>query len=334
MQSTQPPKSTPPLKEADPHDVFAIESILAARADHRAPPLAHDASHDPVGPQASAAAPQVQIAPEIRPDMGASAPPVVPTSRATDIQVENNRPAEIRVDDLMPLTERPTSKWGKRIVMGLLGLCSAIVAAAWQHYGDHAKAMAVSWTPQSVVAALSPSETPPAAQPASAPVIQAAVPDQTATTEQPGVQPAALATSEQAAAPATVPSAESGQLQSMAQDLAAMTRQVEELKASIAQLRTSHAQMAREVAKATEARASEARPPEQAARPRVAAVPSVPPPRAAAPPARKPPPAQATYIPPVQPLPPPPAPVQAQPAPPPQLADDGAPVVRPPMPLR
>jgi hypothetical protein len=327
MQSTQPPKSTPPLKEADPHDVFAIESILAARADHRAPPLVHDASHDPVGPQASAAAPQVQIAPEIRPDMGASAPPVVPTSRATDIQVENNRPAEIRVDDLMPLTERPTSKWGKRIVMGLLGLCSAIAAAAWQHYGDHAKAMAVSWTPQSVVAALSPSETPPAAQPASAPVIQAAVPDQTATTEQP-------ATSEQAAAPATVPSAESGQLQSMAQDLAAMTRQVEELKASIAQLRTSHAQMAREVAKATDARASEARPPEQAARPRVAAVPSVPPPRAAAPPARKPPPAQAAYIPPVQPLPPPPAPVQAQPAPPPQLADDGAPVVRPPMPLR
>jgi hypothetical protein len=333
MQSTQPPKSTPPLKEADPHDVFAIESILAARADHRAPPLAHDPASQPAAPQVHvapeisvAAAPQVQIAPEIRPDMGASAPPVVPTSRATDIQVENNRPAEIRVDDLMPLTERPTSKWGKRIVMGLLGLCSAIAAAAWQHYGDHAKAMAVSWTPQSVVAALSPSETPPAAQPASAPVIQAAVPDQTATTEQP-------ATSEQAAAPATVPSAESGQLQSMAQDLAAMTRQVEELKASIAQLRTSHAQMAREVAKATDARASEARPPEQAARPRVAAVPSVPPPRAAAPPARKPPPAQAAYIPPVQPLPPPPAPVQAQPAPPP-LADDGAPVVRPPMPLR
>src|SRR4249919_4063659 len=136
MQSTQPPKSTPPLKEADPHDVFAIESILAARADHRAPPLAHDASHHPVGPQAatvgpqaSTAAPQVQIAPEIRPDMGASAPPIVPTFRATDIrdiQVENNRSAEIRVDDLMPPGQRPTSKWGKRIVMGLLGLCSAI----------------------------------------------------------------------------------------------------------------------------------------------------------------------------------------------------------------
>jgi hypothetical protein len=319
MQSTQPPKSTPPLKEADPHDVFAIESILAARADHRAPPLAHDPASQP-------AAPQVHVAPEIS---VAAAPQVEPVFHATDvrnIQVESIKSDEIRVDDLKPPGEKLTPKWMKRIVMGLLGLCGAIAAAAWQHYGDHAKAMAVSWTPQSVVAALSPSETPPAAQPASAPVIQAAVPDQTATTEQP-------ATSEQAAAPATVPSAESGQLQSMAQDLAAMTRQVEELKASIAQLRTSHAQMAREVAKATDARASEARPPEQAARPRVAAVPSVAPPRAAAPPARKPPPAQAAYIPPVQPLPPPPAPVQAQPAPPP-LADDGAPVVRPPMPLR
>jgi len=344
MQSTQPLNSAQPLKEADPHDVFAIESILAGRADHRAPPLAQDASPHPVqpqattvGPQAATEAPQIQTAPEIRPDMGASAPPVVPTFRATDIrdiQVENKRSDEIRVDDLMPPGERPASKLRKRIVMGLLGLCSAIAAAAWQHYGDHAKAMALSWTPQSVVAALSPSETPPAAQPASAAVIQAAAPDQAATTEQPGVQPAALATSEQAAVPAaTVSSAESGQLQSMAQDLAAMTKQVEELKASIAQLRTSHAQMAREVAKATEARVSEARPPEQAARPRVAAVPSIAPPRAAAPPARRPPPAQAAYIPPVQPLPPPPAPMQAQPAPPP-LADDGAPVVRPPMPLR
>jgi len=322
MQSTQPPKSTPPLKEADPHDVFAIESILAARADHRAPPLAHDPASQP-------AAPQVHVAPEIS---VAAAPQVEPVFHATDvrnIQVDSIKSDEIRVDDLKPPGEKLTPKWMKRIVMGLLGLCGAIAAAAWQHYGDHAKAMAVSWTPQSVVAALSPSETPPAAQPASAAVIQAAVPDQTATTE----QPAAPATSEQAPTPATVPSAESGQLQSMAQDLAAMTRQVEELKASIAQLRTSHAQMAREVAKATDARASEARPPEQAARPRVAAVPSVPPPRAAAPPARKPPPAQAAYIPPVQPLPPPPAPVQAQPAPPP-LADDGAPVVRPPMPLR
>ena len=330
MQSTQPLNSAQPPKEADPHDVFAIESILAARADHRAPPLAHDPASQP-------AAPQVHVAPEI--SVAAAAPQVEPVFHATDVRNiggESIRSDEIRIDDLKPLGEKRAPKWAKRIVMASLGLCAAIAAAGWQHYGDQAKAMAVSWAPQSVLAVLSPSETPPAAEPAGAAAIQAAAPDQAATTEQPAAQPAAPAKTEQAAAPAaTVPSAESApsaelaQLQAMAQDLAAMTRQVEELKANIAQLRTSHAQMAREVAKATDARASEARPPEQAPRPRVAAVP---PPRAAAPPARKPP-AQAAYIPPVQPLPPAPAPVQAQPAPP-QMADDGQPVVRPPMPLR
>ena len=332
MQSTQPAKSAQPQQEADPHDVFAIESILAACADHRAPPLAHDPANQP-------AAPQVHVAPEI--SVAAAAPQVEPEFRAADvsnIQIESIRPDEIRVDDLKPLGEQLAPKWMKRMVMALLGLCGVIAAAAWQHYGDQAKAMAVSWAPESVVAALSPSETPPATEPAGAPAVQAAAPDQAATTEQPAAQPAVPATqpavpvtSEQAAVPAATaaPSAESAQLQSMAQDLAAMTRQVEELKASIAQLRTSHAQMAREVAKATEARTSEARPPEQAPRARGSAAP---PPRAATTPARKPPPAQAAYIPPVQPLPPAPAPVQAQPAP--QMADDGQPVVRPPMPLR
>src|SRR6476646_2101211 len=137
MQSTQPPKSTPPLKEADPHDVFAIESILAARADHRAPPLAQDPASQP-------AAPQVHVAPEI--SVTAAAPQVEPVFPAIDvrnIQVESLQSDEIkvdeiRVDDLKPPGEKLAPKWMKRIVMGLLGLCGAIAAAAWQHYGDHA----------------------------------------------------------------------------------------------------------------------------------------------------------------------------------------------------
>jgi len=140
MQSTQPPKSTPPLKEADPHDVFAIESILAARADHRAPPLAHDPASQP-------AAPQVHVAPEIS---VAAAPQVEPVFHATDvrnIQVDSIKSDEIRVDDLKPPGEKLTPKWMKRIVMGLLGLCGAIAAAAWQHYGDHAKAMEIQLPP-------------------------------------------------------------------------------------------------------------------------------------------------------------------------------------------
>ena len=98
-----------------------------------------------------------------------------------------------------------------------------------------------------------------------------------------------------------------------------MSKQVEELKATIAQLRTSQASAARELPKAPEARVAAAVPPA---------------PRPATAPVRKPKPAapaQAAYV-----QPPVAAPAQAQPAPPPppQLADDGAPVIRPPMPLR
>ena len=337
MQSTQ--------KEADPHDVFAIETILAARAADRAPPLAHDGH--PAEPQAYAAGPQAYAAPEI--SVGVPATQLEPTFRAadvSDIQLENIRPDEIKIDGINALHERPTSKWVKRVVMALLGLTGAMAAAAWQHYGDRAKdhvtSMAVEWAPPFVLAALAPAEKPAAAEQPSAPAIQATAADQAA------LQPAAAAQLPQAAAVAGAP-AESPQLQSMAQDLAAMSQQVEDLKATIAQLRASQTQMAREPAKTSEsktseskisegkdARASEAKPSEPNLRPRVTAA-AVPPPRPAAAPARKPkpaayPPAQAAYVPPL-----PPAPAQAQPAPPPPqqtLADDGEPIVRPPMPLR
>ena len=53
-------QSTPTLKDTDPHDVFAIETLLHAHAE-KAPPLAHD----------PAAAPQVHIAPRFgTPDFG------------------------------------------------------------------------------------------------------------------------------------------------------------------------------------------------------------------------------------------------------------------------
>lgn len=341
MQSTQP------LKEADPHDVFAIESILAAARADRAPPPAHESGGAP------AVAPPVHVAPEISPNfspssslpsssLGAPAPQVEPTFRATgirDVQLENVRPDEIRVDELkaLALGERPASRWGKRLIMALLGLCGAVAAAAWQHYGDQAKAMAADWAPPFVLAALAPSETPPAADQAPAPAIQAAAASQEgASADQPAAEPAAPAQPEQAATPAqpepaaapaaAVPSPESAQLQSMAQDLAAMGQQVEELKGTIAQLKASQAQMAREVAKANEARTAEVSPKVTAPAPRPAAAP-----------ARKPKkpttPAQAAYVPP---LPPAPAPVQQYAPPPPRqtMADDGAPVVRPPMPLR
>jgi hypothetical protein len=348
---------SPTLKDTDPHDVFAIETLLAAHAE-KAPPLAHDPAASPAAPQVNVAAapqvqaaakpqiqtgpaPQIHVAPAI--SAGAPTPQVEPTFRAPDvrdIQMENVRPSEIKVDGLKLPGERPTAKWAKRIVMALLGLCGAMAAAAWQHYGDHAKAMAAEWAPPFVLAALSSESSDKAAiaeQP-NAPPIQAAAADPAAT------QPAATtpAQPEPVAAPAATASAESAQLQSMAQDLATMGQQVEELKTTIAQLKASQVQMARELAKASEGKAAEARPAEPNLRPRVSALAPPPPRPAAPPPVRKPKPAYSyspSYSPapmaaaPAAPLPPAAAPLP--PAPPRQtIADDGEPVVRPPMPMR
>ena len=328
MQST--------LKDTDPHDVFAIESLLHAHAE-KAPPLAHDLAAPP-------AAPEVHVAPPI--SAGAPIPQVEPTFRAPDAQLDNVRPSEIKVDGLKPPGARPMSKWVKRIVMALLGLCGATAAAAWQHYGDQATAMASEWAPPFVLAALPSAARPTVAEQPSAPAAEAAA------TEQAAAQPAAPLTSAPvqsepaATTAAAAPSAESPQLQSMARDLATMNQQVEELKATIAQLKASQAQMAREFAKASDARTTETRPAEQNPRPKVSALTPPPPQRPAAPPpVRKPKPAAYSYSPayapapvaaaPAAPLPPAQAAAPLSPAPPRQtITDDGEPVVRPPMPLR
>ena len=319
-------QSTPTPKDTDPHDVFAIETLLHAHAE-KVPPLAHD----------PAAAPQVHIAPQI--SVSAPIPQIEPTFRdpdVRDIQVENVRPSEIKVDGLKPPGERPMGKWTKRVIMALLGLSGAMAAAAWQHYGDQAKAMAAEWAPPFVLAALPSATRPAVPEQPSAPATEATATDQAA------AQPAAAApTQPEPAATAAVAPSESAQLQSMAQDLAAMNQQVQELKTTVAQLRASQAQMAREFAKASEAKATETRPAEQNQGPRVSALTPPAPRPAVPPPVRKPKPAY-SYSPapiaaaPAAPLPPPAqAAAPLPPAPPKQtIADDGEPVVRPPMPLR
>jgi hypothetical protein len=333
-----------PMKETDPRDVFAIESLLHAHAE-KAPPLAHD-------PAATSPAPPVHVAPPV--SVGAPIPHVEPppfdpalrASDARDASVENVRSREIKVDGLKPPGAQPTSRWMKRVVMAVLALFGATAAAGWHQYGDQARAMAAEWAPPFVLAAL-PSATRPAAaehQPG-APVAEANTSDPAA-----AQQPVAAAATDQpapAAIAATPPAAEANQLQSMAQDLAAMGQQVEELKATIAQLKASQAQMARELAKASEAKAAEVkaadtRPAEPNLRPKVSTLSPPPAHRPAPPPVRKPKPVASTYSPAYA-----PAPVAAAPPPPPQaaaplppappaqtIADDGQPVVRPPMPLR
>ena len=119
-------QSTPTLKDTDPHDVFAIESLLHAHAE-KAPPLAHDPAAPSVAPQVQVATkPQAHVAPPI--SVSAPIPQVEPTFPAPDVRdirvenvkVENVRPSEIKVDGLKPPHERPMSIWTKRVVMALL----------------------------------------------------------------------------------------------------------------------------------------------------------------------------------------------------------------------
>ena len=336
-------QSTPTLKDTDPHDVFAIESLLAAHAV-KAPPLAHEPAAFPV-------APQVQVAPPI--SVGApnlQVEPPLPASDALDIPLENIRSGVINVSGLKLPGEQPTAKWVKRVVLALLGLCGALAAAAWQHYGDQATAMAAEWAPPFVLAALPSAAKPAMAEQPSAPTAETAASHQAAV-QQPEAVAAPPTQPEPATAAAVVaPTAESTQLQSMARDLATMGQQVEELKTTVAQLRASQAQMTREFAKvseakasqvtasqvtASEAKAAEIKPAEQNPRPRVSALTPTTPRPAAPPPVRKPPVSSYSPAPLAAPAAPPQATAPLPPAPPQQtLADDGAPVVRPPMPLR
>ena len=268
-------QSTPTLKDTDPHDVFAIESLLAAHAE-KAPPLAYDPApslaNAAAAPHVHAAAKShVHVAPAI--SVVASTPQIEPTFRAPDLgniqlergmQVEDVGPGEIKVDGLELPGERPQAKWVKRLVMVLLGLCGAVAAAAWQHYGDQATAVAAEWAPPFVLAALSaPDKAASASQPHTlkfrppGPRFRRLRPIQPPHNRPRRRRPAEPGTSR---GYATDASAESAELQTMTQDLAAMGQQVEELKATITELKASQAQMARELAKASGGKAAATKP--------------------------------------------------------------------------
>jgi hypothetical protein len=340
------------VHETDPHDIFVIEPdvVLAARPDAARPDAVRtdairadtvrtdtvrtdSASADPVHEALSRLAHQRA---DIQPKFSAAAPsPTVDTTfRAAAI--DGSKPKSAR------------SGFGRLVrntfVGFLFALVSAMAAALWTHHGNAAKQMLADywppakqmiagWMPPFVLAASSPTEPPPVA-------------------EQPSVSPTQAATADQASAPPAHPpdsaapaqavaAADSAPLvQSMARDIATMGQQIEQLKASIEQLKASQAQMARDVVKSSELNQ----------RPRIAT--TVPPrPVAAVPaPVRKPKPvyqvyqpapaAMASTLPPPSPTAPAPLPQQpalSQPAPPPQAtttAEDGGPVMRPPLPLR
>ena len=355
-------QSTLSMKDADPHDIFAIEPNFApSRTDSAAATLAPVSTGSPeqrephFGPSIAApsSAPPIASVPPVSP-----VPPVAPMYRATTAD-------DIRLDDVLHDRAPPRpNRWAIRAFWFVFAIVSAMGAAAWQHYGDRAKQLVAELTPQvAMLSSLIPGKAASAPEQA-APAVQAATADQPAAgaapaapsqdiavaTPAPAVAPAQAAAPIAAVAPAAPTAAataldQAPLLQSMARDLASMGQQVEQLKASIAQLKASQDQLAQRVTRTTETRAVEPRP--VTPRPR-AAIPPTPHAAVAPPPVRRP--VQAYMPPPPMPAgraPVAPLPAVAAPAPqaavplqssPPQSAvveaDDDGPVVRPPMPVR
>lgn len=275
---------------------------------------------------------------DIRRDLGSQAldqqrpAPSTAAGPAVDAAFRAAPAGDIRIPDDQVAARRPTGSWAKSAVtVFLFALFSAFAAAGWQTYGDTARQMIADWAPSFTSASSPPSEKTMSAGPSDAPAVAAAATDPSPPSGTALAQPA------ESAIPATAaPTPDTAQsIQSMARDLAAMGQQVEQLKASIAELKASQQAMA--AAKTSEVKPSETKPSEIRTsapnpRPRM----SAPPPRSAVAPARRP---VAAYVP-AQAAAPPPLPQAAppaswQPAPPPPAAmePDGEPVLRPPMPL-
>jgi hypothetical protein len=332
-------QSTPTVHETDPHDIFVIEPdvVLAARPDAVRPgapradaaradaprihaPRVDHVSADPVQEALSRLAHQrADVQPKFSAAVAATPSPTVDTTfRAT--AVDGNGPAGKQ------------SGFGRLVrntfVGFLFALVSAMAAALWSHHGDAAKQMIATWLPAKqtiagwlppfVQAASSPVETPPPADQSNASA-QAVAADQASA---PPAQPSDNAVQATAAADS------SPSVQSMARDIATMGQQIEQLKATIEQLKANQAQIARDVAKSSD----------PGLRPRVATLPAKPVVAAVPAPVRKPKPVTQVYqpsAPAVASTLPPPSYAAPAPLPQPQTtAEDGGPLVRPPLPLR
>jgi hypothetical protein len=240
MNSTLNPKQT------SPDDVLVItpDVVLVARPDREFASLAHDATSDPHDAMSDPSDSQTRMASDF--SAGPSVLSADPTFRAAAV---NN----VRIPG-----DRPSI--GVRAIRAsigfLLAVCIGIAATVWQSYGDTAKQIIARWVPQFALTSSSPQDNPglpgqpgPPAVPASAAKAAAAQP----------VAPAQTAPQGAASASVTLSPDSTQLLQSMAGDLAHAEQEIEQLKASIAQLKASQQQMSRDVAKVSEARVSEAK---------------------------------------------------------------------------
>ena len=340
MQSTLKPKQTD-----DPHDVVAVAPDVARVVpafEELTNLLRHAARH--------------QSDPQTRNEPGfASASPIPPVDTTF-------RPTAVAVDEVQNNVRAAGSRRsiGSRLARAftalLLATCLGVFGIVWQRYGDVATQMIAKSAPQ-FLSSLLPAEKPAPSVQAAAPAVVAdaastdasnAAPPQPASPAQAAPDSVAPAAAASVAPAAAAPAPEQAQLlQSMARDLASLGQQVEQLKASMDELKAGQQQVSRDIARASEQNlrpkisAAPALPPRPApARPRKPVTP-LPPPQAAMAPSL--PQASAPYVPPAAaPYVPqtaaPYAPRQVEPPPQataqPQQDEDLATAPRPPMPVR
>jgi hypothetical protein len=249
MQATLTPKQSD-----DPHDVLVVapDAVRVAPSDEELSDLLHQAARYRSDTQTNDASDF---------PAGPMAPPF-----------DTFRPAS--VNDVLGSGDR-RSMAGRAVrafIALLLAACIGVAAVAWKSYGDVViKQIAKLTTQVALTSSLPPEKPALVAQPA-VPAVRADAANAASPQPAPLAQTAPEAVAPAAAAPS---SAESAQLlQSMARDLASVGQEVEQLKASIAQLNASQQQMSRDIARASA----------QNSRPGI----SAPPPRSAAARARKP----------------------------------------------
>jgi hypothetical protein len=234
MQTAPNPKPTD-----DPHDVLVVPPGVAVMVptDEELAKLARSLRHPPY-PQAPT---------EANPSPQATVPPVDTTFRPTavgDVKVPGQQ--------LTPGGKAARALAAAFVVAAFTGGASI----AWQSYGAAAEAMIAQWAPQRVLALLPLEKTAQAAQEPAPPAVEA-----TAANAEPAPAGVAAQTTTEGVAPAAAaPSAETApSLGSMANELANARQEIEQLKATIEDLKASQQQMSRDMAKASDARVSEAK---------------------------------------------------------------------------
>ncbi len=227
--------STPNPKQTTPNEVLEIapDIVLVAHVDKDAPSLAPDAMSHLAGQHGSGFS------------GSSSVPPVDTKFRATD--VNNVRvaaaPGDIRIPGYQPTIRQRAIRGSIGV---LLAACIGLAAMIWQSsYGESVRRFVAKWAPQ-LVATTSPVSPPQISRsptPANSPAVQAA------TTSATAAQPAALTQADDG--PALSPD-QGSLLQSMARDLAAMGQEIEQLKASIAELKAGQEQVSHETVRPPE----------------------------------------------------------------------------------